>query len=110
MRKLVLQAASNESCHTVFKSEPTFVKKGVLWEIGRADIMQENESFRHFLEDTLPALTKKVLLLMGLNRLNVEVKPVFQHLVVCGTGSSAMFSQTPSNGNEQNKTECYVII
>lgn len=48
--------------------------------------------------DTLPELTNKMLRLMGLDPLVFKVKSTLQHVIICGTGSSAKFSFHENKG------------
>ena len=79
------------------KPDLAYKKNGLILDIDESEIIQEDESSKHFLQNTLPELTSKALKLMGISGL--EVKPVLKNLFVCRTGGSVKFTHSSSSGN-----------
>ena len=81
------------------KPDLTYEKNGFIMEIDGSEIIQEDETSKHFLQNMLPQLTSKALKIMGLNLSILQVKPILKNLFVCGTGGSMKFTHSSTSGN-----------
>ena len=87
---------------TTFQPELPYQKYGHVWEIDGSEIVQEDDSSKHFAEIIVPQLTATALKLMGLSSL--QCKATLKSLFICGTGGSVRFSHTSNPDGNSNVT------